>query len=120
MTEDSKAALRRRRSQRYGKNGIVHVRLAMSGPTLTGSLFDIGIGGCLVWMDTDFPFNSNDIVEIRLTCDALSLRVLGAVRHTSDEARTLGIEFHRLNPKLSAELADFLEKLEASAGPATT
>ncbi len=115
LRRGQQSSLRRRRHQRYGQNGLITVRLALSGPTLSGSIFDISVAGCLAWMDAEVPFQSTDIVEVRLEAASLSFRVLASIRHTSDHARILGLEFHRLNPKDTAELNAFIEKLEALA-----
>ena len=115
ISDARRPGLRRRKYRRYGQSGVITVRLALSGPTLCGSLFDISIGGCLVWMESEVPFTSTDIVEVRLQCDSLSFRVLGSVRHQGDHARILGIEFHRLNPKITTDLSDFIDRLEAAA-----
>ena len=115
MSDEKRPSLRRRRHKRYGQNGVVTVRLALSGPGLSGSLFDISIGGCLVWMDHEVPFSSTDIVEVRLQCDSLNFRVLGSLRHTGDHSRILGLEFHRLSSKDTADLSDFIDRLQAAA-----
>ncbi len=115
MSDDRRPSLRRRRHNRYGQSGVVNVRLALSGPSLSGSLFDISVGGCLVWMDQEVQFSSTDVVEVRLQCETLGFRVLGLVRHTGDQSRILGIEFHRLNVTDTAALCDFIGRLEAAA-----
>ena len=115
MSDERRPGLRRRKNKRYGIGGVVTVRFALSGPALCGSLFDISVGGCLVWMESEVLFTSTDIVEVSLQCDSLSFRVLGSVRHKGDDTRILGIQFHRLNPKDTADLSDFIDRLQAAA-----
>jgi c-di-GMP-binding flagellar brake protein YcgR len=107
--------IRRRRHQRYGQSGSITIRRAISGPSLSGFLFDISVGGCLVWMSRSVFFNPADVIELRLQADTLSFRVMGYVRNTGEGGRQLGIEFHRLSPQDERNLEDFIARLQACA-----
>ena len=88
--------LRRRRHKRYGSNGEILLRSVVSGPTYAADLFDISYGGCLVWLSKAIPFSLDTVVEVRLSAGDLAFRVMGTVRHSSENGRVAGIEFLRL------------------------
>jgi c-di-GMP-binding flagellar brake protein YcgR len=115
MSNPNTAPLERRKHKRFGINGDVTVRRVISGPSIKGSLFDLSLGGCLIWIDTDVDFTPVDIIEVRLQCGPLAFRVLGAIRNTSEHGRILGIEFHRLSPSDTIDLTAFIANLQASA-----
>jgi c-di-GMP-binding flagellar brake protein YcgR len=112
---DSVTVIRRRKTRRYGQSGSVTIRRSVSLPQLTGSLFDLSLGGCLVWADRVCQFDPSEFLEMNLRCGELGFRVMGSVRHSSERGRLLGIEFQRLSPRDSEELGRFIEELQAAA-----
>ncbi len=112
---ESVTVIRRRKAQRFGQSGSVTIRRAVSAPHVTGSLFDLSAGGCLVWADRVCSFDPSEFLEMHLRCGELTFRVMGSVRHTSEKGRLLGIEFERLTPRDEAELQRFIEELQAAA-----
>jgi c-di-GMP-binding flagellar brake protein YcgR len=107
--------IRRRKAMRYGQSGSVTIRRAVSLPPITGSLFDLSAGGCLVWADCVCSFDPAEYLEMNLHCGDLTFRVMGSVRHTSEKGRLLGIEFQRMIPRDAAELQQFIQELRAAA-----
>jgi len=112
---DKVTVIRRRKTRRYGQSGSVTIRHAVSAPPLTGSLFDLSSGGCLVWVDRVCSFDPAEFLELTLRCGELTFRVMGSVRHITERGRLLGIEFERLSPRDAFELERFIEKLQAAA-----
>ena len=106
------AVIRRRKARRYGQSGSVTIRRAISLPPLTGSLFDLSTGGCLIWADRVCHFDPAEFLEMNFLCGELTFRVMGSVRHTSEKGRLLGIEFQRLAPQDAAELERFIRRLQ--------
>jgi hypothetical protein len=106
---------RRRRHPRFGKRGTATLRRAVSEPACTGSLFDLSLGGCLIWLDAPLPFNPADLLEIKLETESLSLRLMGSMRYTEEDGRLLGMEFQPLLTRECADLEAFLVTLEAAA-----
>ncbi len=104
----------RRKHKRFGQSGAVTMRRIASGPHLTGALFEISTGGCLIWTDWLTPFEPAELIEVRLQVGPLGLRVMGDIRHVSEEGRLLGVEFHRLAEKQLLDLQHFILELEAS------
>jgi c-di-GMP-binding flagellar brake protein YcgR len=109
------APIRRRKAMRYGQSGLVTIRRARSLPPVTGSLFDLSAGGCLVWADAICSFDPSEFLEMNLRCGVLTFRVMGSVRHISEGGRLLGIEFQRMIPRDAAELQLFIQELQAAA-----
>ena len=109
------STIRRRKAMRYGQSGSVTIRQAVSLTPVTGSLFDLSAGGCLVWADVVCSFDPSDYLEMSLHCGDMTFRVMGSVRHTSEEGRLLGIEFQRMIPRDAAGLQQFIQKLQAAA-----
>ena len=107
--------LRRRRHKRFGRSGSVSMRRMVSGPTLTGDLFDVSVGGCLVWTDDEHPFALSELIEIGLNAQPLVMRVMGTVRYQCEQGRLLGIEFWRLSQKETWDLQQFMRVLQANA-----
>jgi c-di-GMP-binding flagellar brake protein YcgR len=107
--------IRRRKARRYGQSGSVTIRPAISAPLITGSLFDLSTGGCLVWADRVCTFDPSQFLEMTLHCGNLAFRVMGSVRHVSEKGRLLGVEFQRLTPRDAAELERFIHELQAAA-----
>jgi hypothetical protein len=58
--------IRRRKSKRYGQGGAVTVRRGRTTRPITGSLFDLSTGGCLIWADWFCDFHSTELIEIKL------------------------------------------------------
>ena len=112
---ETTAEVRRRRHKRYGQNGHVTMRRVITGPNLEGDLFDISLGGCLIWLDIPVRFQASDFVEVKLQAGPLTLRVMGSVRYTSEAGRILGIEFQRLPINETVALGEFVQDLEAAA-----
>jgi c-di-GMP-binding flagellar brake protein YcgR len=112
---DNATVIRRRKTRRYGQSGSVTIRPAISAPLLTGSLFDLSAGGCLVWADRICSFDPSEFLEMNLHCGELTFRVMGSVRHVSEKGRLLGIEFQRLSPRDAAELDQFIRELQNAA-----
>lgn len=119
MTEAPEAPLlqtvRRRRHKRYGQNGSITLRRSDTELLFAGDLFDISIGGCLIWMETPTRFLTSDRVELKLKTGSLSLRVFGSVRYASASGRILGVEYQRLSLVESVALDHFIRELEAAA-----
>ena len=115
MSDSTLAALERRKHKRFGISGKVTVRRVLSGSGIKGSLFDLSVGGCLIWIGADVDCTPLDMIEVRLHCRPLAFRVLGAIRNTSEHGRILGIEFHRLSPRDAIDLAAFIASLQAAA-----
>jgi c-di-GMP-binding flagellar brake protein YcgR len=109
------AVIRRRKARRFGQSGSITIRQAVSAPLLTGSLFDLSDGGCLIWADRVCSFDPAEFLEMHLRCGELTFRVMGSVRHTSEKGRLLGIEFQRLSPRDAAELTRFIQELQRAA-----
>ena len=114
-TMESVLVIRRRKAMRYGQSGSVTIRRAVSLPPVTGSLFDLSSGGCLIWMDRVCQFDPSEFLEINLRCGKLTFRVMSSVRHVSEKGRLLGIEFQRLSAPDAAELERFIQTLQAAA-----
>ncbi len=112
---ETTAEIRRRRHKRYGQNGHVTLRRVITGPNLEGDLFDISLGGCLIWLETPVRFQPHDLIEVKLQSGSLILRVMGSVRYTSEAGRILGIEFQRLPIQETVALEAFIQELEAAA-----
>ncbi len=107
--------IRRRKARRFGQSGSVTIRRAVSLPPVTGSLFDLSQGGCLIWADRICHFDPSEFLEINLRCGDSTFRVMGSVRHISERGRLLGVEFQRLSPRDAAELDRFLSELQQAA-----
>jgi c-di-GMP-binding flagellar brake protein YcgR len=112
---DNVTVIRRRKARRYGQSGSVTIRRAISAPLLTGSLFDLSTGGCLVWADRVCSFDASEFLEMTLHCGDLAFRVMGSVRHISERGRLLGVEFQRLTARDAAQLERFIQELQAAA-----
>jgi len=107
--------IRRRMARRYGKNGSITLRRVVSAPVITGSLFDLSLGGCLIWLDWEATFDPSEMIEVRLQTDDVTLRVMGSVRHTAEENRLIGVEFVHLPAQDARDLEQFIAKLETAA-----
>jgi c-di-GMP-binding flagellar brake protein YcgR len=107
--------IRRRTSRRYGKNGTVAIRRVVTEPHITGSLFDLSVGGALIWLDDKLDITPPEYVEVKLQTDNASFRLMGTIRHISEANRLIGVEFLKLPVKESEELARFIAALEAAA-----
>lgn len=113
--EQDAAIIRRRKTKRYGKSGAVTLRRAISAPLITGSLFDLSMGGCLIWVDQCCQIDASELIEVKLQSEKLTFRVMGSVRHTSEAGRLLGIQFHRLGVKDALELEQIILQIQAAA-----
>jgi len=107
--------VRRRTAKRYGKSGSVALRRVVSAPLLTGSLFDLSTGGCLIWLDCECAFEAAELIEVKLQTDDVTFRVMGSVRHSGEDDRLIGVEFLDLPVKEKQELDRFVARLQASA-----
>jgi c-di-GMP-binding flagellar brake protein YcgR len=108
------ALIRRRSAKRYGKNGSVTLRRDVNSLVITGSLFDLSTGGCLVWLDWPVIFTPTEFVEVKLQTDDVTFRLMGTIRHTSEEDRLIGVEFLRIPQKEREYLEQFIVALLAS------
>ncbi len=103
-----------RRHQRFGKRGTATLRRALSAPINIGSLFDLSLGGCLIWLETATVFDLADPIEVKLSIDNLTLRVMASIRYTGEENRVVGLAFEPMSRQKSEHLACFVSALQAT------
>ena len=89
--------------------GRLMVRCGRSGPLLPGSLMDIRMGGCRLWMEEPLHVSASQVIEVRLDLNSVAFRVLGFVRHVSPADHCLGVQFHQLSEKDSFDLKWFIQ-----------
>jgi hypothetical protein len=119
MPQQSATASDRRRFPRYENHGEITIRRVLSGPNLTGTLRDLSLQGCLIGLDQPVQLNPSDVIELKLRTNPLAFRVMGFVRHASQDGRIAGLEFHRVGEKDAIELASFIANLQGTSGSET-
>lgn len=107
MQKDPEAGSRRHLRVPYA-GGTATVRCSKAGPTISGSLIDISISGCLVSMPEPLQVTSDQMIEVRLDLNHIAVRAMGFVRHTNRADNAVGIEFHKLSEKDRADLDEFV------------
>jgi len=107
MQKDPDAGSRRHLRVPYA-GGTAAVRCSKSGPTISGSLIDISVSGCLVSMPEPLEVTSDQMIEVRLDLTHLAVRVMGFVRHMNRANNAVGIEFYKLSEKDRADLEEFV------------
>ncbi len=102
----------RRRTQRYSCSG--HVRIAslpLSGNLLSGTIRDLGLGGCCIEnIETSSPFDLGDRTEILVKVNSWFFRALAHVKAVHDRSG-ISLEFLRMSAGASSMLRDLIADL---------
>ncbi len=103
----------RRKHPRYEHYAEITLRQAVTGPHLTGNLRDISFEGCLIQVDAPIKLRLSDVIELKVRSSPSAVRLMGFVRHTSEDGSIAGLEFFRIGERDSHNLNDFLSALAA-------
>jgi c-di-GMP-binding flagellar brake protein YcgR len=109
---DEQGEPRYRQHRRFGKRGTAALRRALAAPPQIGSLFDLSLGGCLIWLETATVFLLGDLIEVKLQIDDLALRLMATVRYTGEEGRVVGLEFEAMSLQKGQQLTQFVSALQ--------
>ena len=101
----------RRKHPRYQHQAEITLRQAVTGPHLTGTLRDISLEGCLIQVDAPIKLRLSDVIELKVRSSPSAVRLMGFVRHTSEDGCIAGLEFFRIGERDSQNLNNFLSTL---------
>ena len=101
----------RRTSHRYGVGGKVKIFGQGLSPTLTGSILDLSLGGCLLQVDAEFYLAQDSEVELTIQSKGTSFRVKGEVKLRGRSTNPVGIAFATMTERVREDIAYLIGEL---------
>jgi hypothetical protein len=93
--------------------------MIQQGITFTGSLADLGLGGCCVRIDRDCRFHLHSTAEVIFRLNGIAFRLFGYAQWI-DGKRMIGIRFGQMPDRRRAELAEVIEELASARAAKAT
>ena len=112
LAPDRKAALERRRAQRYQTSAFVEVSEVTSGARLAARVGDISITGC--YLDSINCFPEGTRLRLHICRDDMDFTGEGTVRYTKS-GMGMGLMFLHLDDGQEGALQGWIERLDPSA-----
>ena len=105
----------RREYRRVKNHARINFRQVLQGEIRAGKLADVSRGGCLLILDDPLKLSFFELIEMRLRSSEHEFPMMGYVRHSTDDGRYAGIQFHRYKVGTNNALDSFLWSLHVAS-----